>query len=100
MMLTWHYPVFDAPPCRCINWTRVDSGGLTVRHRYDVVEKANFASAALMLAKGNKTKVSSTPLSVPQTKLKEYYMTDSITRASSTMAKCVKAAANPISDKM
>jgi hypothetical protein len=39
------------------------------------------------------------PITVKQTKLKEYYMTDSISRASSTMAKCVKAAANPIPDR-
>ena len=67
--------------------------------KYDIVEKANFASAALALAKADKGKVSANPLTVAQTALKQYYMTDSITRASSTMAKCVKAAAKPISDK-
>jgi len=66
--------------------------------KYDVVEKANFAAAALEIAKSSAGKASGSPIKMPQTQLKDYYMTDSITRASSTMAKCVKSAANPISD--
>ena len=66
--------------------------------KYDVVEKANFMSSAMTLASANKSKVGSVPVSSPQTELRHYYMTDPITRASPTMAKCVKATANPISD--
>jgi len=64
--------------------------------RYDVVEKANFHASALEIANQEKGSVSSSPLSVPMKVLQDYYMTDCITRASPTMAKCVKATANPI----
>ena len=39
-----------------------------------------------------KTALGTEPLTVPQTVLKDFYMTDSISRASPTMAKCVQAA--------
>jgi hypothetical protein len=39
-----------------------------------------------------KTSLESSPLKVNQLLLKDFYMTDSITRASQTMAKCVQAA--------
>lgn len=66
--------------------------------KYDVVEKANFMSSALELASTSKNKIGSEQFAVTQTELKDYYMTDSITRASPTMAKCVKATQHPISD--
>jgi len=66
--------------------------------RYDTVEKANFTAVAASLAAQTKGAIAPTPVKV-QTRLQEYYITDTITRSSSTMAKCVKAAANPISDR-
>lgn len=39
------------------------------------------------------------PLTPPQLALKDFYMTDVISRASETMAKCVKATLAPVSDK-
>lgn len=66
--------------------------------KYDVVESANFTSSALELAKSAPKDLGAGPLNVPQKELKEYYMTDAITRASPTMAKCVKATQRPISD--
>ena len=39
-----------------------------------------------------KTSLESSPLKVNQLLLMDFYMTDSITRASQTMAKCVQAA--------
>ena len=39
----------------------------------------------------SKVQMSPEPLSVEQNKLEDFYMTDSISRASQTMAKCVSA---------
>lgn len=39
-----------------------------------------------------KAKLDKTPLIPPQVELTDFYMTDPISRASQTMAKCVKAA--------
>ena len=60
--------------------------------RYDDVEDANYFSQAQQLSKLAKTSLESSPLKVNQLLLKDFYMTDSITRASQTMAKCVQAA--------
>jgi NADH dehydrogenase (ubiquinone) Fe-S protein 1 len=58
--------------------------------RYDHVEEANFFSEAVALADA-KANVSAEPFKVDQLTLKDFYMTDSISRASKTMAKCVQA---------
>lgn len=39
-----------------------------------------------------KASLDSKPITVNQVQLKDFYMTDSISRASQTMAKCVQAA--------
>ena len=39
----------------------------------------------------SKVQMSPEPLNVEQNKLEDFYMTDSISRASQTMAKCVSA---------
>merc|ERR1711935_622794 len=52
------------------------------------VEKANFTAVAASLAAQTKGAIAPTPVKV-QTRLQEYYITDTITRSSSTMAKCV-----------
>ena len=57
--------------------------------QYNVLEPANFVKANLQLT-GNE-KLSADPLRVEQTELSQFYMTNSVTRASSTMAKCVKS---------
>jgi NADH dehydrogenase (ubiquinone) Fe-S protein 1 len=67
--------------------------------RYDVVEPANFFSVSASIAAQTPGTVTAAPLEVPLRELRDYYMTDVISRASPTMAKCVKAAANPISDR-
>ena len=40
---------------------------------------------------GSGSKASSKPLSAPLQRLRDYYMTDAISRASPTMAQCIKA---------
>ncbi|PIK41597.1 putative NADH-ubiquinone oxidoreductase 75 kDa subunit, mitochondrial-like [Apostichopus japonicus] len=59
--------------------------------RYGEVEEANFFAQAHSLAQLVKTKFSKDPLTPKQTSLKDFYMTDSISRASRTMAKCIQA---------
>lgn len=67
--------------------------------QYDAVESANFHAAAVAMAGKEKSKIDTTDFSVAQRELKDYYLTDPITRASPTMAKCVRATQNPMSDK-
>ncbi|ELU18021.1 hypothetical protein CAPTEDRAFT_173354 [Capitella teleta] len=59
--------------------------------RYNQVEEANYFKQAEQLAKGVKQQLLSDPLAPKLQQLKDFYMTDPITRASPTMAKCVKA---------
>lgn len=60
--------------------------------RYGDVEEANYFKQAQELATSVKQQASSAPLQPPQISLDQFYMTDPISRASQTMAKCVKAA--------
>lgn len=60
--------------------------------RYDQIEPANFFKVAAALAVVGKADATM-PLTPPQIQLKDFYMTDVISRASETMAKCVKASA-------
>ncbi|XP_074047642.1 NADH-ubiquinone oxidoreductase 75 kDa subunit, mitochondrial [Macrotis lagotis] len=59
--------------------------------RYDDVEHANYFQEASELAKLVKEQLLTQPLVPPQLTIKDFYMTDPISRASQTMAKCVKA---------
>ncbi len=60
--------------------------------RYGLVEEANFFAQAAELAALQKSLASAkAPIDVSQKVLPDFYMTDSITRASPTMAKCVQA---------
>ncbi|XP_061082324.1 NADH-ubiquinone oxidoreductase 75 kDa subunit, mitochondrial-like isoform X1 [Conger conger] len=59
--------------------------------RYDDVEEANFFTQANELSKTVKQTLLAEPLVPPQLTVKDFYMTDPISRASQTMAKCVKA---------
>lgn len=59
--------------------------------RYDDVEGANYFQQASELAKLVNQQLLADPLVPPQLTIKDFYMTDSISRASQTMAKCVKA---------
>ncbi|XP_037326832.2 NADH-ubiquinone oxidoreductase 75 kDa subunit, mitochondrial-like [Pungitius pungitius] len=59
--------------------------------RYDDVEEANYFKQANELAQLVKQDLVATPLVPPQLTAADFYMTDSISRASQTMAKCVKA---------
>jgi len=56
------------------------------------VEPANFFQQAVQASQAVKGSLKAEPLSPPQKFLKDFYMTDSISRASPTMAKCVQAA--------
>ncbi|XP_031707469.1 NADH-ubiquinone oxidoreductase 75 kDa subunit, mitochondrial-like [Anarrhichthys ocellatus] len=58
---------------------------------YDDVEEANYFKQANELAQAVTQDLIATPLMPPQLTAKDFYMTDSISRASQTMAKCVKA---------
>ncbi|KAM6461857.1 NADH-ubiquinone oxidoreductase 75 kDa subunit, mitochondrial isoform 1-T4 [Liasis olivaceus] len=59
--------------------------------RYDDVEEANYFIQANELSKLLNQKLLADPLVPPQLTVKDFYMTDPISRASQTMAKCVKA---------
>ncbi|XP_020490125.2 NADH-ubiquinone oxidoreductase 75 kDa subunit, mitochondrial [Labrus bergylta] len=59
--------------------------------RYDEVEEANYFKQANELSKAVNQAVLAEPLVPPQLTVKDFYMTDPISRASQTMAKCVKA---------
>ncbi len=56
------------------------------------IERCGKNTLVLQLVK---TKLTSDPLAPPQKELKDYYMTDAVSRASQTMAKCVAAAKQP-----
>ncbi|XP_017887280.1 NADH-ubiquinone oxidoreductase 75 kDa subunit, mitochondrial isoform X2 [Ceratina calcarata] len=59
--------------------------------RYGNIEPANYCTQALELSKGVGGTLSSSPLEVKQKTLDQFFMTDAISRASQTMAKCVQA---------
>uniref|UniRef100_A0A3Q1JZ15 NADH-ubiquinone oxidoreductase 75 kDa subunit, mitochondrial n=1 Tax=Anabas testudineus TaxID=64144 RepID=A0A3Q1JZ15_ANATE len=59
--------------------------------QYDNVEEANYFKQANELYKAVNQAVLTEPLVPPQLTVKDFYMTDPISRASQTMAKCVKA---------
>ncbi|XP_071758821.1 NADH-ubiquinone oxidoreductase 75 kDa subunit, mitochondrial isoform X1 [Centroberyx gerrardi] len=59
--------------------------------RYDDVEEANYFKQANELSKAVNQAVLTEPLVPPQLTVRDFYMTDPISRASQTMAKCVKA---------
>nr|XP_033800190.1 NADH-ubiquinone oxidoreductase 75 kDa subunit, mitochondrial [Geotrypetes seraphini]XP_033800191.1 NADH-ubiquinone oxidoreductase 75 kDa subunit, mitochondrial [Geotrypetes seraphini] len=59
--------------------------------RYDDVEEANYFKQATELSKIVNQQLLMDPLVPPQLTIKDFYRTDPISRASQTMAKCVKA---------
>ncbi|XP_018567499.1 NADH-ubiquinone oxidoreductase 75 kDa subunit, mitochondrial [Anoplophora glabripennis] len=60
--------------------------------RYGSAEDANYFKQAEQLAQKIKTQLDNcTPIDVKLKELQDYFMTDSISRASPTMAKCVQA---------
>jgi len=59
--------------------------------RYDDVEEANYFKQANQLSQAVGAAILADPLIPPQLTAKDFYMTDPISRASQTMAKCVKA---------
>jgi len=67
--------------------------------RYGDVEEANYFAQATALAELVSGQVESAPIDVPLKKLEDYYMTNSITRASPTMAKCIAAVKKEASNK-
>lgn len=60
--------------------------------KYGYAEEANFFAQASELASSISQNLEKTPLDVKHKQLEDYFMTDPISRASSTMAKCVQAA--------
>ncbi|CAF4400006.1 unnamed protein product [Didymodactylos carnosus] len=59
--------------------------------RINTIEEANYFKQNIDLLQNHKTSFTDSALTPPITELKEFYMTDPISRASLTMAKCVKA---------
>ncbi|MBN3296752.1 NDUS1 oxidoreductase, partial [Amia calva] len=59
--------------------------------RYDDIEEANYFRQANELSKAVNQTLLADPLVPPQLTIEDFYMTDPISRASQTMAKCVKA---------
>jgi len=60
---------------------------------YGEAESANYFKQAQELSDLVKTELLDEPLKPPMTQLNQFYMTNAVTRASQTMAKCVKATA-------
>jgi len=68
--------------------------------QYGQIEEANYFKQALELSKLTKQQPFTTaPLSPALLTLKDFYMTDAISRSSQTMAKCVKAVVDAQSSK-
>lgn len=59
--------------------------------KFDVIEEANYFKQSAELLEDVKEKMKQDAFSLPMVQLKDYFMTDPISRASSTMAQCVKA---------
>ena len=59
--------------------------------RYGNIEPANFFAQSLSLSNEVQGTLSGRPLDVSRKVLEDFYQTDSISRASPTMAKCVTA---------
>ncbi|KAK9739265.1 NADH-ubiquinone oxidoreductase subunit G, C-terminal [Popillia japonica] len=59
--------------------------------RYGYSEDANYFKQALELSKKSGVKMDKTSLSLNQLELEDFFMTDTISRASPTMAKCIQA---------
>ncbi|CAF1290213.1 unnamed protein product, partial [Didymodactylos carnosus] len=59
--------------------------------RINTIEEANYFKQNADLLQNHKTSFTDSALTPPITELKDFYMTDPISRASLTMAKCVKA---------
>lgn len=59
--------------------------------QYNVLEPANFIKTNIELSQTENSKLSNEPFKAFQTELSQFYMTNPIARASSTMAKCVKS---------
>lgn len=67
--------------------------------RVGAVEQANFFKQAIGAAQISKVTLGKDSISPPQKELKDFYMTDAVSRASPTMAKCVQAAKEARSSK-
>ncbi|XP_023335679.1 NADH-ubiquinone oxidoreductase 75 kDa subunit, mitochondrial isoform X2 [Eurytemora carolleeae] len=59
--------------------------------RYGTTETANFFAQSVAMAKSLKSQISANKIDVSKKVLEDFYQTDSISRASPTMAKCVTA---------
>jgi len=62
--------------------------------RYGTAESANFFAQSVAMAKSLKCQLGTDNLDVSKKQLEDFYQTDSISRASPTMAKCVVAVKN------
>jgi len=62
--------------------------------RYGNAESANFFAQSVAMAKSLKTQISGNKIDLSKKVLEDFYQTDSISRASPTMAKCVTAVKN------
>lgn len=58
---------------------------------YLLLSIRQFTKLFILLLQKIKSQIESTPLDVQQKQLQDFYMTDSISRASPTMAKCIQA---------
>lgn len=67
--------------------------------RYGAAEDANYFAQATELSKSVQSQLASTPLDVKLKELQDFFMTDAISRASPTMAKCVQAVLKQKSSK-
>lgn len=66
--------------------------------RYGAIENSNYSN--LLSAKiGDSSVDLGEPIKLNQTRLDQFYMTDAITRASPTMAKCIQAVKKAIESK-
>jgi len=59
--------------------------------RYGTAEPANFFAQSVAMARAVKAQISAQAVDVSKKQLEDFYQTDSISRASPTMAKCITA---------
>jgi len=59
--------------------------------RYGNAEPANFFAQSVTMARSIKSQITGQPLDISKKQLEDFYQTDSISRASPTMAKCITA---------
>ncbi|KAL0274810.1 UNVERIFIED_CONTAM: hypothetical protein PYX00_002845 [Menopon gallinae] len=59
--------------------------------RYGLIQPSNFVELSLKMSESSQSQLQNSQIDVKQKELEDFYMTDPISRASPTMAKCIQA---------